>query len=75
MSQETRRVGLGAAFGDAFLAALAIGDVSKGAIRNWNPIASTLAPVPTRFELYRNLYSVFREFYSRTRDLAMRLER
>jgi xylulokinase len=75
MSQETRRVGFGAAFGDAFLSALAIGDVSKGAIRNWNPIASTLAPVPGRFELYRDLYSIFREFYSRTRDLTVRLER
>ncbi len=58
---------IGASYGDAFLAALAVGDVRRGDIRTWNPIASRIDPNPS--DIYRKQYSVFRELYERTSDL------
>jgi xylulokinase len=72
-TQEVRKIGLGASYGDAFLAALAIGDVTKEAIEVWNPPVARIQPDPTTSEIYRRRYGVFREFYPRTRDLMARL--
>ena len=36
-TQVVRKVAIGAAYGDAFLAALAVGDVSRETIKTWNP--------------------------------------
>ncbi len=72
--QEVRRVSLGASYGDGFLAALAIGDVSSEAIKAWNPAASRIEPEAANAEVYRRRYAVFRELYPRTRDLMARLE-
>ncbi len=68
-SQIVRKVGIGAAYGDAFLAALAVGDVSKEAIKTWNPEASQVKPEPRNADLYRRRYVMFRELYERTKDL------
>ncbi|MBV9288387.1 MAG: hypothetical protein JO288_11305 [Hyphomicrobiales bacterium] len=65
---------VGASYGDAFLAALAIGDVPKEAIKTWNPIVSRIEPNPSDAEIYRARYAVFRELYPRTRDLMAELE-
>jgi xylulokinase len=73
-TQEVRKIGIGASYGDAFLAALAIGDVTSETIEAWNPPASRIRPDPTTAETYRRRYAVFREFYPRTRDLMTRLE-
>jgi xylulokinase len=73
--QEVRRVSLGASYGDGFLAALAIGDVLREAIKAWNPPASRIEPEVANAEVYRRRYAVFRELYPRTRDLMARLER
>jgi xylulokinase len=75
LAQEVRKIGLGASYGDAFLAALAIGDVTKDAIEAWNPPVSRIEPDPTTSETYRRRYAVFRELYPRTRDLMARLSR
>ena len=73
--QEAHKVTLGASYGDAFLAALAIGDVSREAIKDWNPGASRIEPNAANAKVYRDRYAIFREFYTRTRDLMAALDR
>lgn len=63
---------IGASYGDAFLAALGVGDVRRTDIRDWNPIATEIAPQPA--EVYRRQYRIFRELYPRTRDLMAELD-
>jgi xylulokinase len=73
-SQKLRRSSIGACYGDAFLAALAIGDVRRDAITEWNPVVAQVDPEAANAALYRRQYGVFRDLYSRTRDLMKRLE-
>jgi xylulokinase len=63
------RKGHDATQGDAFLAALAVGDVSREAIKTWNPATSRIEPEPANVDLYRRRYDVFRAFYARMKDL------
>jgi xylulokinase len=72
-AQVVGEVNIGAAYGDAFLAALAVGDVSRQAIKSWNPAASRLEPDPANADIYRQRYGVFRELYTRTKDLTATL--
>jgi len=62
---------VGASYGDAFLAALAIGAVEKGDIATWNPVASTITAQPS--EVYAKQYRLFRRLYEQTRDIAAEL--
>ena len=73
-AQVVRTVSIGAAYGDAFLAALAVGDVSREAINTWNPAASRIEPEPANADLYKRRYDMFRAFYGRTKDLMPTLE-
>lgn len=68
-TQIVREKTMGAAYGDAFLAALAVGDVRREDIRTWNPVAYEIAPDPTNAQLYGRQYERFRALYPRTRDL------
>ncbi len=68
-TQIVRERTIGASYGDAFLAALAIGDVERSAIDRWNPIATQIRPDASRSPLYDRGYHVFRELYERTKDL------
>lgn len=68
-TQIVRRKTVGASYGDAFLAAYAVGDVKIDAIRDWNPVAYALEPRGEYAALYREKYSIFREVYERNRDL------
>lgn len=63
---------IGASYGDAFLAALGVGDVKRADIRSWNPVASEIAPEPS--EVYRRQYGVYRKIYERTKDLMQEVE-
>jgi xylulokinase len=64
---------MGASYGDAFLAAVAIGKASVGDIAIWNPVAST---VRAEFhEAYEKQYQLFRRLYEQTRDIAAELSR
>ena len=65
---------VGASYGDAFLAALAVGDVKPDAIRVWNPVATEFTPNPANAAVYRRQYRVFRELYPRTKDLMRELD-
>jgi xylulokinase len=73
LKQEAREISMGASYGDAFLARLALGDVSKSAIKQWNPAAFTIEPDPRNARLYKKRYATFRELYPRIRDLMEEL--
>lgn len=60
---------MGASYGDAFLAAYAVGDVGLGAIWDWNPIDYMFDPRTEYASLYREKFAIFRELYARNRDL------
>ncbi|MGK9168715.1 FGGY-family carbohydrate kinase [Inquilinus limosus] len=72
--QILRQKTVGASYGDAFLAALAVGDVRPGDIRDWNPTASEVTPDPAHAEVYRRQFGVFKELYPATRELMRRLD-
>lgn len=67
--QIIREQTIGASYGDAFLAALAIGDVQRQDIRHWNPVVRKIVPDGAVAELYRERYRIFRELYRRNKDL------
>jgi xylulokinase len=62
---------IGASYGDAFLAALAIGTARPEDIQTWNPDASTVTPetVPA----YTTQYPLWKRLYTQTRDLMQAL--
>jgi xylulokinase len=62
---------IGASYGDAFLAAVGVGDATLDDIARWNPPAATIEPEPT--EVYRRQYRVYREIYRRNADLMREL--
>jgi len=63
---------IGASYGDAFLAALGVGDVKREDIRAWNPVASEITPDPS--EAYRRQYGIYKGLYERTKDLMKEVE-
>ncbi|HHY50629.1 MAG TPA: FGGY-family carbohydrate kinase [Alphaproteobacteria bacterium] len=69
LGQIVREKTVGASYGDAFLAALAVGDARPADITQWNPVASEIVPDPALRPLYERTYRTFRELYPRTRDL------
>jgi xylulokinase len=73
LTQGAPEVSIGAAYGDAFLARLAIGDVSRSAIKQWNPPAFTIEPDPRNAPVYEKRYATFRKLYPRIRDLMEQL--
>jgi xylulokinase len=64
---------VGASYGDAFLAALAVGDVKKKDILDWNPEARRIVPDRGNRAVYRRQYRIFRQLYERNRDLMAEL--
>ncbi len=72
-AQIIRARTIGASYGDAFLAALAVGDVAKGDIEKWNKVESRIVPDVRTRAVYDRQYEVFRELYERNRDLMAKL--
>jgi xylulokinase len=62
---------IGASYGDAFLAALAVGRVQPADIVRWNPQARVVHPVAE--PVYARQYPLWRQLYSQTRDIAQAL--
>jgi xylulokinase len=60
ITQQLREKSWGASFGDAFLAALAVGDVKPGDMASWNPVIAEISPEPLNRETYDRLYNRFR---------------
>ncbi|MEM1351315.1 MAG: FGGY-family carbohydrate kinase [Pseudomonadota bacterium] len=59
---------VGASYGDAFLAALALGWVAREDIARWNPPAHIITA--KRDEKFDSSYTMFRRLYEQTKDIA-----
>jgi xylulokinase len=69
--QEICTRSIGASYGDAFLAALAIGAVEPGNIATWNPVAQRIEPQPD--PVYARQYPLWQRLYTQTRDISAAL--
>lgn len=69
VTQIVREKTIGASYGDAFLAALALGDVKAVDIERWNPVNSRIAPRAEHAGLYDRQHAVFRRLYPATKPL------
>ncbi len=69
LTQIIRDKTVGASYGDAFIAALAVGDARPADIREWNPVAREIVPNTALKSVYDKQYRTFRELYPRTREL------
>lgn len=73
-SQEIPEVKIGAAYGDAFLAAKGIGLYQSGSdVKKWVNIEKILHPNPELYEKYTELYQIYRELYPANKDLMHRI--
>jgi xylulokinase len=72
-TQILREKSVGASYGNAFLAALAVGDAQIKDIKAWNPVASEFTAKTENAEIYRRNYEVFRSLYERNKDLMKTL--
>ena len=63
---------IGASFGDAFIAACAVGLTSFDDIEAWNPIDRTVAPQENA--TYARQYGLFKDLYTSTRHIAVALD-
>jgi xylulokinase len=64
---------IGASYGDAFLAAHAVGLVQRDDIARWNPAAQTIPAEPDA--RYEKAHDLFRRLYTQTKDIAAELGR
>ncbi len=71
VSQEVCDKTIGASYGDAFLAALAVGLINEGDIARWNPVARRVTPEPV--EAYAWAYPLWKRLDAQTRDIAHEL--
>jgi xylulokinase len=70
-AQEVCDKSIGASYGDAFLAALAISEVTESDITRWNPVARKVTP--ERVAAYERQYPLWKRLYQQTRDIALTL--
>lgn len=73
-TQIVREKTIGASYGDAFLAAFAVGDVKRETIHEWNPVESEIVPLKRNAEVYARQYRVFCNLYPETRELMHDLD-
>ncbi|MCY7419436.1 MAG: carbohydrate kinase [Chloroflexi bacterium] len=66
--QVIRERTVGASYGDAFLAAVAVGAAAPGQIGEWNPVVRTV--MPERVPAYERQYPLWKESYARTKDIS-----
>lgn len=69
LTQIVRDKTVGASYGDAFLAALAVGDAQPNDITRWNPVATEIVTNAALKPVYDKTYRTFRELYPRTKEL------
>ncbi len=63
---------IGASYGDAFLAALAIGAVERRDIANWNPVSKNITACS--HPALEKSHTLFRRLYEQTKDIAKELQ-
>ncbi|MEM6342108.1 MAG: FGGY-family carbohydrate kinase, partial [Pseudomonadota bacterium] len=71
IDQEVCEKTVGASYGDAFLAACAIGVVSRNHIADWNPVSRHIAA--ERHQIYEDRYDQFKRLYRETKDIMAEL--
>ncbi len=64
---------VGASYGDAFLAACAVGAAEPADIDRWNPVGREVAAEPR--EVYGRQFALFKKLYQDTKDIAHALGR
>ena len=62
---------VGASYGDAFLAAMAVGHATRADITQWNPDATTIVAKPN--PLYDKHHALYLRLYEQTKDIAREL--
>ena len=70
-AQDIPAQAAGASYGDALLAAAAVGMVPPD--NDWTTIVATVQPRPELADLYDRRYEVYRDLYTATRPLIPRL--
>lgn len=73
--QQLPRHTIGAAYGDAFLAAVGIGAAEPPDIARWNPIEQTIRPDAANADAYDRLYGLYRDLYPATLPVVHALAR
>jgi xylulokinase len=68
LPQEVCARTTGAAYGDAFLARVALGEAAREDIAAWNPVERRV--VPSEQAAYAKAYPLFRRLYEQTKDIA-----
>jgi xylulokinase len=68
-AQTIRSRTMGASYGNAFLAAVAVGDVQRDDIRKWNPVDRTIEPDQSLASAYARLFDIYKRLYVQTKDL------
>ncbi len=71
LDQTLCRTTTGASYGDAYLAALAVGLAKPGDISHWNPVDYTVQA--QAHAAYARQYKIFRALYAQTKDLMAAL--
>jgi xylulokinase len=71
IDQQVREKTVGASYGNAFLAALAIGVVKRSDIEQWNPVQKCITSQPK--PVYERHYQVFLDLYKATKHLMRQL--
>ena len=69
--QIVRQRTMGASYGNAFLAAVAIGEAGLDDIEAWNPIAKTATVNSETTALYGRHLSIFKRLYRQTQELMV----
>jgi xylulokinase len=64
---------IGASYGDAFLAGVAAGTLSKSDLNAWVKRGVVIEPEPDRHALYEPMYNDYLSLYSQTMDIVHRL--
>ncbi|MGB3313808.1 MAG: FGGY-family carbohydrate kinase [Albidovulum sp.] len=70
--QVISKESIGASYGDAYLAALAIGAAKPGGIAKWNPARTRIEP--RALDVYTRQYALFKRLHTQTRDIAHALD-
>jgi xylulokinase len=73
LAQQVPAVTIGAAYGDALLAARAVGAVDRGT--DWTRVSHVVEPDPELGGFYDHRYAVYRRLYEATRPLLTQIAR
>jgi xylulokinase len=73
ISQTLPALTIGASYGDAFLAGLAVGLLAREDLGQWVRPGQTIAPAPRYRERYDALYADYRALYDQTREIVHHL--